>query len=96
MIIYEEVLKEFQKQKVKYVIVGGIAVNLLGSLRSTADMDILVEMSDSNSLFVQCFHYPFLNRIQFWGIIFKESSWLFIQKHPNKIRLPQAEIKLYC
>ena len=48
MIIYEEVLKEFQKQKVKYVIVGGIAVNLLGSLRSTADMDILVEMSDSN------------------------------------------------
>jgi hypothetical protein len=28
--------------------VGGIAVNLLGSLRSTADMDILVEMSDEN------------------------------------------------
>jgi predicted nucleotidyltransferase len=48
MIIYQEILKEFQKQKVKYVIVGGIAVNLLGSLRSTADMDILVEMSDKN------------------------------------------------
>ncbi|OGW79102.1 MAG: hypothetical protein A3G33_03845 [Omnitrophica bacterium RIFCSPLOWO2_12_FULL_44_17] len=48
MIIYEEVLKEFQKQKVKYVLVGGIAVNLLGSLRSTADLDILVEMSDDN------------------------------------------------
>jgi len=48
MILYEEILREFQKQKVKYVIVGGIAVNLLGSLRSTADMDILVEMSDSN------------------------------------------------
>jgi hypothetical protein len=30
------------------VIVGGIAVNLLGSLRSTADMDILVEMSSDN------------------------------------------------
>ena len=48
MIIYEEILREFQKQKVKYVLVGGIAVNLLGALRSTADMDILVEMSDSN------------------------------------------------
>ena len=48
MIIYEEILREFQKQKVKYVIVGGIAVNLLGSLRSTADMDILVQMSDGN------------------------------------------------
>lgn len=48
MIIYEEILREFQKQKVKYVLVGGVAVNLLGSLRSTADLDILVEMSDDN------------------------------------------------
>jgi len=48
MIIYEEILREFQKQKVKYVLVGGIAVNLLGSLRSTADMDIVVEMSNDN------------------------------------------------
>ena len=48
MIIYEEILRAFQKEKVKYVLVGGIAVNLLGSLRSTADLDILVEMSDSN------------------------------------------------
>lgn len=48
MIIYEEILRQFQRQKVKYVIVGGIAVNLLGYLRSTADMDILVEMSNEN------------------------------------------------
>ena len=48
MIIYEEILWAFQKQRVKYVLVGGIAVNLLGSLRSTADMDILLEMSDDN------------------------------------------------
>jgi hypothetical protein len=48
MIIYEEILEEFQKQKVKYILVGGIAVNLLGSLRSTADLDILVEMSNDN------------------------------------------------
>ncbi|MCG2711842.1 MAG: nucleotidyltransferase family protein [Candidatus Omnitrophica bacterium] len=48
MIFYEEILRVFQKQKVKYVLIGGIAVNLLGSMRSTADMDILVEMSDDN------------------------------------------------
>jgi hypothetical protein len=48
MIMYEDIIREFQKQKVKYVIVGGIAVNLLGFLRSTADMDILVELSDNN------------------------------------------------
>ena len=48
MIFYEEILRAFQKQEVKYVLVGGIAVNLLGSMRSTADLDILVEMSDDN------------------------------------------------
>lgn len=50
MIIYEEILREFQKQKVKYVIVGGIAFNLLGGSRNTLDMDILVDMSDENLL----------------------------------------------
>ena len=48
MMLYEEILREFQKHKIKYVLVGGIAVNLHGYLRSTADMDILVEMSDGN------------------------------------------------
>lgn len=48
MIIYEEVFKEFQSKKVRYVIVGGIAQNLHGSVRATADLDILVEMSDQN------------------------------------------------
>jgi len=48
MIIYGEILREFRRQKVKYVLVGGIAVNLLGSLRNTADLDILAEMSDAN------------------------------------------------
>ena len=48
MIIYEDVLREFHERGVKYLIVGGIAVNLLGSLRSTADLDIIVELSDRN------------------------------------------------
>jgi predicted nucleotidyltransferase len=48
MIFYEEIFRAFQKQKVKYVRVGGIAANLLGAMRNTADLDILVEMSDDN------------------------------------------------
>lgn len=48
MIIYEEILKEFHRQKVKYVLVGGIAFNLLGGYRNTFDMDILVQMTDTN------------------------------------------------
>jgi len=48
MIPYEEIFREFQKSRVKYVLVGGIAFNLLGGERFTADMDILVEMNDDN------------------------------------------------
>lgn len=48
MILYEELFREFQKQKVKYVLVGGIAFNLLGGDRNTLDADILVEMTDEN------------------------------------------------
>lgn len=48
MMLYEEILREFQRQKVKYVLVGGIALNLQGVERATHDMDILVEMSDNN------------------------------------------------
>ena len=48
MIIYEEIFRDFQKNKVKYIVVGGIAFNLHGALRNTADLDILVEMSDEN------------------------------------------------
>jgi len=49
-VIYEEIFREFQRQKVRYLIVGGIAFNLLGGLRTTADLDILVEMTDPNLL----------------------------------------------
>ena len=48
MIIYEDILRAFQKHKVKYVLVGGLAVNLQGAFRSTADLDILVDMTDMN------------------------------------------------
>lgn len=48
MMLYEEIFREFQNKKVKYIVVGGIAFNLLGGARNTLDMDILVEMSDDN------------------------------------------------
>jgi predicted nucleotidyltransferase len=48
MILYEEILREFQRKKVKYVLVGGMAYNLLGGARNTLDMDVLVEMTDGN------------------------------------------------
>jgi hypothetical protein len=48
VIFYEKVIRGFQKARVKYVLVGGVAFNLLGGFRGTADLDILVEMEDEN------------------------------------------------
>ena len=48
MLLYEEILREFQRNKVKYILVGGMAFNLLGGNRGTLDMEIIVEMSDEN------------------------------------------------
>lgn len=48
MIFYEEIFDHFQKNNINYVVVGGVAFNLLGGSRSTFDLDILIEMDDSN------------------------------------------------
>jgi len=46
--IYEEIFREFEFRNVKYLIVGGIAVNLYGYIRLTMDLDIMVDLSDEN------------------------------------------------
>jgi len=48
MFLYEDILREFNKKRVKYVLVGGMAFNFLGGYRNTLDMDILVELTDKN------------------------------------------------
>ena len=48
MIIYGEILEDLNKQRVQYVIVGGLAYNLLGGFRMTSDLDILVQMTNKN------------------------------------------------
>ncbi|MBN2119531.1 MAG: hypothetical protein JW734_00565 [Candidatus Omnitrophica bacterium] len=45
---YEEILKEFNKKKVKFIIVGGVAFNLLGGVRATQDLDMLISLDDEN------------------------------------------------
>jgi hypothetical protein len=45
---YEELLKLFNKRKVKYCIIGAFAVGFYARPRYTKDMDILVEPSSSN------------------------------------------------
>ena len=46
--IYKEIFKEFETRDVRYLIVGGMAVNLYGYVRLTMDLDIMVDLSDRN------------------------------------------------
>lgn len=42
--IYEEIFRALNANKVKYVVVGGIALVLHGVVRLTADLDLIVRL----------------------------------------------------
>lgn len=44
-----EVFASFQKHKVKYLVIGGIAAVLHGVPRATFDLDILIEATEDNA-----------------------------------------------
>ncbi len=46
--MFEEILQELNRRKVKYLVVGGLAVNLHGFYRLTADLDIILLLQDGN------------------------------------------------
>ncbi len=45
---YLGIFKEFNKKKIKYIVCGGIAVNLLGIPRMTYDLDLLLKLENEN------------------------------------------------
>ncbi|MFH1263233.1 MAG: DUF6036 family nucleotidyltransferase [Pseudomonadota bacterium] len=47
---FEEIFQGLNQQKVKYVVVGGLAVVLHGHLRTTADIDLVVALDRDNVL----------------------------------------------
>jgi predicted nucleotidyltransferase len=49
-VIYEDVFRALQKNKVRYVVVGGIAVNFHGILRATADLDLMIHLKDDKNV----------------------------------------------
>lgn len=48
MNLFEEVFSALNQEKVKYLVVGGVAVNLHGFMRFTGDLDILLLLEDKN------------------------------------------------
>ena len=47
-VLYEDVFRLFAERQVRYVVVGGIAVNAYNISRNTFDLDIVAEMSAPN------------------------------------------------
>jgi hypothetical protein len=45
---YSETLKMLNKNKVRYLVVGGYAVNSYGYMRSTGDMDLWIDVTYNN------------------------------------------------
>ncbi len=60
MLDYLGIFKELNKRKIKYIVVGGIAVNLYGIPRATYDIDLLLKMEDKNL-------QKFLSLLKKWG-----------------------------
>lgn len=48
MNIFRELFNTLKKERVKYMVAGGIAVNLYGIERATADIDIVVKLDKNN------------------------------------------------
>lgn len=48
MMFYERVFRELNRRGVRYIVIGGVAVNLHGVPRTTADLDLLVDLQSPN------------------------------------------------
>ncbi|MFP3869984.1 MAG: hypothetical protein ACLFVT_03770 [Syntrophobacteria bacterium] len=46
--------REFEFHRVRYLVVGGVAVNIYGYVRMTMDLDIMVDLSEENLSNIIC------------------------------------------
>lgn len=47
---YEDVFRKLQKKNIRYVLIGGVAINLWGIERATGDIDLALAMDPNNIL----------------------------------------------
>ncbi len=45
---YDDVFRSLNKNKVNYLVVGGLAVNLYGFARTTLNLDLLISLDQKN------------------------------------------------
>lgn len=47
-IFYEDVLRALEARSIRFVLVGGVAVILHGVPRTTADLDVVIDLDEGN------------------------------------------------
>lgn len=60
MLDYIAIFKKLNEKKVKYIVVGGVAINLYGIPRMTYDIDLMLDLKDKNL-------EKFLELMKEWG-----------------------------
>ncbi len=45
---FEKIFKQLEKRKIRYLVIGGVAVNLHGHARMTSDLDLMLSMDREN------------------------------------------------
>lgn len=91
MLDYLGVFKGLNHSKIKYIVVGGMAVNFLGVPRMTYDIDLLLDMEDKNLR-------RFLNLMKRWGFKPKVPVDImdFAKKEKRQDWIKNKNMKAFC
>ena len=84
---FKELLKSFNENKVKYLVIGGYAVGIHGHVRATNDLDLAISDDDENALRV-------VNALSDFGFAGETvTTELFTQKN-SVVRMGVAPVKI--
>jgi hypothetical protein len=84
---FKELLKSFNENKVKYLLIGGYAVGIHGHVRATNDLDLAISDDDENALRV-------VNALSDFGFAGETvTTELFTQKN-SVVRMGVAPVKI--
>ncbi|MBI5573741.1 MAG: hypothetical protein HY919_04205 [Elusimicrobia bacterium] len=88
---YIQIFDELNKEEIEYLVVGGLALNLLGIPRATYDIDLLLELSSHNLI-------KFLSLVKKWGFKPKVpvSIMDFAEKEKRDGWIKKKNMKAFC
>ena len=82
LVLFERIFRELNSNRVKYLVIGGIAVNLHGFSRATGDLDIMISFEEENvSRFIKTIKHLNLKprvsvKVEDFADSAKRNSWI--------------------